>query len=329
MFTAAVWIWWNIKHEMAHYVHVRQRYLVSPAHSSTAQACTVLVTGIPPKYLSESALAHLFGHLPGGVRKVWVNRDLGDMPDLYERRLKACNLLESAETSLLNKAIKRNGQKQKKIAKDGNDTNNFSPARDPEAASMALIEELVPRCGRPSHRLPPFGWLPFSLPFLGKKVDTIDWARDQVHELSTQLEERREILARDIARTTAAEAQTTNRMHRIGTGKLNIAVPSVRGRRVNFSDQTFPPANGAFILFNKQIAAHLAAQALTHHEPYRMSGSMKYVEVASDDVIWDNLVINPYERRVRLALSWAATVGLIILWAFPGSSHLNLRLSGV
>src|ERR1700742_3022893 len=98
---------------MNHYVRVRQRYLVSAAHSSTNQACTILVTGIPPKYLSESALTHLFGHLPGGVRKVWINRDLGDMPDLYNRRLKACQMLESAETSLLNKAIKRNNKTQK------------------------------------------------------------------------------------------------------------------------------------------------------------------------------------------------------------------------
>ena len=315
---------------MAHYVRVRQHFLVSPAHSSTAQACTVLVTGIPPKYLSESALTHLFSHLPGGVRKVWINRDLGDMPDLYKRRLKACKLLESAETSLLNKAIKQNSQKQKKIAKGGNNDNSLVPSGDPEA-SMALIEELVPRAERPSHRLPLFTWLP-SLPFVGKKVDTIEWAREQVHELNTELEQRRDILAHDIARTTAAEAQVTNRVHRIGTRKLNVAIPAIpvtlpliKGRpALDFSDQTYPPANGAFILFNKQIAAHMAAQTLTHHEPYRMSASLKYVEVAPEDVIWDNLVMNPYERRVRSALSWLASIGLIILWAIPGQSHLIL-----
>jgi hypothetical protein len=30
-----------------------------------------------------------------------------------------------------------------------------------------------------------------------------------------------------------------------------------------------------------------------------------------------DLNINPYQERVRKALSWAATIGLIILWAFP------------
>ena len=313
---------------MAHYVRTRQHYLVSRAHSPTAQACTILVTGIPPKYLSESALTHLFGHLPGGVRKVWINRDLGDMPELYKRRLKACQTLESAETSLLNKAIGKNSKKQKK---SGSRDDSSTSASDPEAR-RALIEELVPREDRPSHRLPPFAWLPFSIPLVGKKVDTIEWAREQVHELNTQLQQRREVLARDIARTTAAEAQTKNRVHHIGAGKLNITIPTVpvsiplvRVRPVvDFSDQTYPPANGAFILFNKQIAAHMAAQTLTHHEPYRMSESLKYIEVAPEDVIWDNLAMNPYERRIRLALSWAATIGVIIVWAIPGPSHLNL-----
>ncbi len=320
---------------MAHYVRVRQHYLVSRAHSSTAQACTVLVTGIPPKYLSESALARLFSHLPGGVRKVWVNRDLGDMPDLYKRRLKACNKLESAETSLLNKAIKRNNKKQKKT-KTGKEESGFAASSDPEAARNVPVEELVPRKERPSHRLPPFSWFPFPVPFVGKKDDTIDWAREQVHELNVQLEQRREILARDIARTTAAEAEVTNRTRNIGAGKLNVTIPAVpvsislvKGRSaVEFPDQTYPPANGAFILFNKQIAAHMAAQTLSHHEPYRMSSSLKYIEVAPEDVIWDNLVMNPYERRVRLALSWAATIGLIILWAIPGLLHLDSTRRG-
>jgi hypothetical protein len=103
-----VWIWLNIKHEMAHFVHIRQQYLVSPSHSSTAQARTVMVTGIPQEFLTESALTRLFSHLPGGVRKVWINRDLGDMPKLYNQRLKACQMLEFAATSLLIKAIKTN-----------------------------------------------------------------------------------------------------------------------------------------------------------------------------------------------------------------------------
>ena len=49
--------------------------------------------------------------------------------------------------------------------------------------------------------------------------------------------------------------------------------------------------------------------------------SDKYINVAPDDVIWGNLGLNPYEKKIRLAFSYAATAGLIILWAFPGT-HL-------
>lgn len=47
--------------------------------------------------------------------------------------------------------------------------------------------------------------------------------------------------------------------------------------------------------------------------------SSRYLEVAQEDVIWGNLNINPYQQRARYALSWAATIGLIITWSFPGA----------
>ena len=59
---------------MGHFVHTRQRWLIDPANSSTAQANTLLVTGVPQRYLTEAALKNLFSYLPGGVAKVWLNR---------------------------------------------------------------------------------------------------------------------------------------------------------------------------------------------------------------------------------------------------------------
>ena len=317
---------------MGHYVHVRHEYLISPSHSSTAQARTVLVTGIPPEYRTESALTSLFTHLPGGVRKVWINRDLGDMPELYNQRLKACQMLESAATSLLNKAVKRNTKRPTKPAKFG-DRRDIVPnveltdfVSDPE--KDILLEELMSQHERPSHKLPLLSWAPFSIPPLGKKVDTIEWACQQIHDLNDKLTQRREILARDIAWTTRAEEQT----YKIDTEKLNIAIPAVPdsilpyGTRavVDFSGPKYPPADGAFILFNKQIAAHMAAQTLTHHEPYCMPYSLKHVAVTPEDVIWKNLALNPYQRRLRVVLSWTVGIVLIMGWTIPGRPRLIL-----
>ena len=314
---------------MGHYVHVRQQYLASPSHSSTAQARTVLVTGIPQKFLTESALTRLFSHLPGGVRKVWINRDLGDMPELYKQRLKACQKLESAATSLLNKAIKRHRKRVTNPAKSENDGDIGPSAEvtdvksDPETRSTKRtirLEELVSEHERPTHRLPLSSWIPFSIPLLGKKVDTIEWACERIHELNTELAQRRGILARD---TTEAEVD-------IGTEKSYVIHctyrfdlnPSFRTRAV--SSPTYPPADGAFILFNNQTAAHMAAQAPTRRKPYCMPHSLKYVEATNENVIWENLALTPHRRRLWLLLSWTVGIVLIMIWMFPGKPRLNL-----
>ena len=204
---------------MGHYVHVRQQYLVSPSHSSTAQARTVLVTGIPPD-LTESALTRLFCHFPGGVCKVRINRVLEDMPGLYNQRLKACQMLESAATSLLNRAIKRRNRKRltnPAKSEDGRDIVSSAEltdlVSDPETRDTRL-EELVSKHERPSHRLPIFSWMPLSIPLLGKKVDTIEWACKRIYELNAELVQRRGILARD-----STEAETTSQTFDIGAEK--------------------------------------------------------------------------------------------------------------
>ena len=107
----AVWILYMINYEMRHFVIKRQQHLIDPAHSSTAQANTIMITGIPPKYITKKALTELFAPLPGGVRKIWLNRDLKQIPKIYDARLKACKILENAETKLIKIAVEMNAKK--------------------------------------------------------------------------------------------------------------------------------------------------------------------------------------------------------------------------
>lgn len=65
---------YNLRKEIKHFVLTRQRWLVDPANANLAQSNTLLITGIPQKYLTEAAIKDLFSVLPGGVRKVWLNR---------------------------------------------------------------------------------------------------------------------------------------------------------------------------------------------------------------------------------------------------------------
>jgi hypothetical protein len=318
-----VWILYNIKHEMSNFITTRQHYLISAERASSVQATTVLITGIPAKYLSEEALLQMYSHLPGGVKKIWLNRDLKELPDLYDRRAQATNKLESAENALLKTAIKLRNKKLKKEAKaaekSGAAPNSESvvtegrplthPSIEDPEGNVSLAEKLVPQDQRPSHRLPA-GFMPFSLPLIGKKVDTIEWARDEI--VATN-----ELLAQGRAQI-GSEAPGKELPHRPSSdvdGDSSESKADTKTHKNTVLSHEYPLLSSAFITFNQQIAAHIALNALSHHEPYRMAG--RYADVAPDDVIWGNLGMNAYEQKVRMIISYAATAGLIIFWAIP------------
>jgi len=297
---------------MSHFITVRQQFLISKDHSTSPQASTILVTGVPRRYLNEHALAKLYAHLPGGVRKVWLNRsvphlhprslestnffcrDLKTMPEVYNHRLNACNKLESGETTLLKTAAKIQVKKNKQLAKKADvpaivqSEESLNSEHD-----LSLADKLVPRDQRPTHRLP-LGFLPFGLPFISKKVDTIDWAKEEIERTNNELAKMQKVLAKEVASMTRS-----SRM-------FNMTLPEMVQE---LEKQTYQPLNSAFILFNNQMAAHMAVRLLTHHEPYRMT--KKYIDVAPGDVVWSNLSMNPYEARVRTLISYAITAALV------------------
>ncbi|KAG9118621.1 hypothetical protein FRC07_006779 [Ceratobasidium sp. 392] len=84
---------------MRNFTSRRHRHLV--VHSSaSAQANMVLVIGVPRRFLDEGALAQLLQHVPGVV-KVWLNRDLKELLNVYDRHLDASKKLETAEFKLI------------------------------------------------------------------------------------------------------------------------------------------------------------------------------------------------------------------------------------
>ncbi|KAN0123663.1 Late exocytosis, associated with Golgi transport domain containing protein [Lactarius tabidus] len=85
-----IWICCNIKHEMAHYVHLRQQYLVSSSHSSTAKLALLW----SPEYRKSSSQ-----NLPLPAFSTTCRVAFAKYGSIK---------LEDAATSLLNAAIKRN-----------------------------------------------------------------------------------------------------------------------------------------------------------------------------------------------------------------------------
>ena len=250
-----------------------------------------------------------------------------ELPEIYDRRAEATNKLESAENALLKTAATLRAKKLKKEAKAAKKSGaapptSESPTTDAEGRplthhslddpenNVTLAERLVPQNKRPSHRLP-LGFMPFALPFVGEKVDSINWARDQIVATNELLVEgRAQINSQSPGGKSLPPVPSdadSAASHKADKKKADEdAAPA----------QEYPPLNSAFITFNQQIAAHMAQNALNHHDPYRMTG--RYAEVAPEDVIWGNLGLNAYEAKVRMLISYGLTAGLIILWAIPG-----------
>ena len=239
---------------------------------------------------------------------------------------------------LLRKAVKlHRAQQSKKLKKP---SPSKSSTDDPESnVGSAEPEIALPPDQRPTHKLGFLGlW--------GEKVDTIVWARKEIVECNKLLEEGRAkmssldergagnpdetALLEDAAvdeegkpRVSKArfEDMDPRKMGKQAVSAVGgVAKGAVKGagairERVIGAEGDYPTMNSAFVMFNRQIAAHLAVQVLAHHEPYRMS--KRYIEVSPSDVIWSNLNLNPYESKIRMAISYAATAALIIFWAIP------------
>jgi len=113
-----VWVLYNIYYELRSYIRVRQAYLTSPQHRIRASATTVLVTGIPAKWLTIQALDGLYDVFPGGIRNIWINRNFDEIADKVSKRDDMVQSLEEAETNLIRLCRKNHEKKMKRQAKE-------------------------------------------------------------------------------------------------------------------------------------------------------------------------------------------------------------------
>ncbi|KAI9307429.1 hypothetical protein BJ944DRAFT_237876 [Cunninghamella echinulata] len=241
--------------ETRHYLVLKRNYLLSDEYRESVMARSLFVPSIPEGINNVEALKRIFGRFPGGVRFVWLNRDLKDLPDqVNERQKNVCNL-ESTITKVILASYKHNAKNTNKDLENGTIENGIIP------------EKL-----RPTHRVKP-SFLPFGLPGIGRKVDSIQYYNEEITRLNQEIEAKQ----RDI--------------------------------------KSYTQRNSAFIEFNQQAAAQMAAQTLIHHEELKMAP--RYIQIAPNDIIWENMNIKSSERLIRRFISISVTSVIIIFWAIP------------
>lgn len=132
--------------ELRVYIKVRQDYLTSAEHRLRASATTVLVNSIPSKWMSEEALRGLFDVFPGGIRNVWLNRDMQELLDKVHEREKVHAKLESAETDLIKltkkKQLKKREQEEKQKRKQ---SHTKEPSKQERAERQKLEDDQAKR----------------------------------------------------------------------------------------------------------------------------------------------------------------------------------------
>ncbi|TVY28372.1 putative membrane protein, partial [Lachnellula hyalina] len=171
------WIFFSIvmyiiTRETIYFINLRHAYLLAPFNAAKISSRTVLFTDVPTEYMNQEKLLALFGT---SMRRAWLATDCKDLTEKVEERDKDAFKLEGAEIKLSQTANKRRLKWEKK-----NDKRKDEPAADAEAA---LPGSKYQKPGdRPTHRLG-------KIPLIGKKVDTINWTRDELRRLHPEVQE--------------------------------------------------------------------------------------------------------------------------------------------
>ena len=286
------WVCYLFHQELLHYIVKRQEYLGGRSHRLKASSTTVLIVDIPKSLCTTEALMDLYDDFPGGIRRIWLNRNFEPLVDKDKLRKEFEDQLENAETDLLRKVVKQH-RKKKKTGIEGStemstledyvateDSTTRKPWADLETSQLTTLaacqrdlehdltsKALWTNYVMPKHRASmrvaqPHHADAFKIPLIGRffsnKVDTIYYCRRELARLNREID-------------------------------LDIEE----------ADQC--PRNGsAFIQFNTQKAAHLACQAVADTRPGRMAH--RTVEMSPADINWPALNYTRRNRAIRLVV---------------------------
>ncbi|KAJ5318613.1 hypothetical protein N7476_005033 [Penicillium atrosanguineum] len=334
-----IYVCFIIFDELRTYVRIRQDHLTSPQHQCCASANTVLVTAIPFNVLSEQALKEVFDVFPGGVRKVWINRDMGALAGKVKMRKNIARMLEKAETELIAKCNKMAGKHA--IDKDQSAVRGASvgrrvynammtpiPPRKPSALhkDIASSERLEVGSATIHKPVPKSGKI--------KKIPDQDAGHDAIFaksdpscpdDISDHSGEQplwRRYLAHNDRPNMRLRVFGWDWMPRFGQKVDTIEhcrrELSQLNRDIEIDQrnpQRFPLMNSAFVQFNLQAAAHMACQSVIHPIPKQMAP--RIVEVCPHDIIWSNMSIKWWERYVRTFGIITLICVMTISWAIP------------
>lgn len=163
---------------------------------------------VPEDYKNERKLRKVFGD---NIRQIWMTADCSELDKKAQSRDKLAHRLERLETKVIRSANKM----RLKLVNAG--ALACTSCADCEPSGLSLYHKIQ----RPTHRPKLFG----------HKVDSINWHREELANISKEIE-------------------ALQKKHQNGEARLLSAI---------------------FIEFNSQSDAQMALQTLSHHQPLHMA----------------------------------------------------------
>ncbi|KAG0274814.1 hypothetical protein BGZ95_009437 [Linnemannia exigua] len=258
------------------YITRRQHYLLTEHHSQSLQATTILVCGIPIGDETLQSLHSIFNVFPGGVKRIWPAYSADDLQKDVLKRITLTDKLETAECALIRAKLKhQTGGGTRRRPSGASSTNMLNNQEMGGVATPPFPPEK-----KPQHRPAVFPMSLFASCCGAEKVDSVSTYRQELAELDTS------ITTRQLAGIAAMhENEDENKL------------------------------SAAFVQFNSQLGAHLAAQAVIHRKTLTMQP--RHLEVHPKDVVWVNLGHSLKERNIRRAIAAVLAFLLIALWTIP------------
>ena len=179
------WVLFMISRETIYLTKLRQQHLASPFESSRISTRTVLFTNVPEEARNEEHIRREYA----GVRAVWLVNVPEELAEDVDDRDTAANKLEVSETKLLQNFVKRELKSEKK-----NKPSAVTPGANGEQPTIEVNKK-----DRPTHRLKVLKFLPF-----GKKVDTIEWSRDELKRLIPDVSRKQQATRNDRSKPQGA-----------------------------------------------------------------------------------------------------------------------------
>ncbi|KAF2805149.1 DUF221-domain-containing protein [Mytilinidion resinicola] len=301
-----VWVGYIFYKELYHYIRKRQEFLGSPSHRLKASSTTVLITDIPEDLCSPEALTELYDDFPGGIRRIWINRDFSALVSKDEVRKSFESRLENAETNLLRKVVKSYRKQQKRKARGALNDSAPTPTEPLEMDVQSI------RSPSDSGRVESAQ----SQRALQENIDSattpVACQTDLEYDMETKAawtqylgpKQRESMRIPKGNHTAAFKIPLIGRFFSTKVDTIYYCRRELARLNKEIENEVDLPESyshnqSAFIQFNNQKAAHLACQAVADIRPRQMTN--RTVEISPADINWAALNLSWRGRYLRLA----------------------------